>query len=283
MSGTTWTKFFWADWESDPALRLCSFAAQGLWMRLLCIAAAHDPIGYVAVAGRALDETSIARMTGGLESEVRVLLGELDRNGVFSRDRHARIYSRRMVSDAKRAAIARKNGLKGGNPSLGNNTPNPPPDNPPVKPPDKPQEPVAIYPEKNPAAETRAGDWSQRLAEANEAAGDMADLTVPTMHSARDLRPLVEPTAGEPCTWDEVLEAIRITAARQRARRKPIKSWSWIAEDAWTLRDKRLNAPAPDAATVVPFRAGQSITDKIAEEHAEAQRRAFARMDAEHG
>lgn len=119
MSGTTWSKFFWSDWQYDPSLRLCSYAARGLWMDMLCIAAAHDPIGYVAVAGRGLDVTDIARMTGGSETEVASLLGELDRNGVFSRDRHGRIYSRRMISDAKKASEARKNGKKGGNPTLG--------------------------------------------------------------------------------------------------------------------------------------------------------------------
>lgn len=118
MSGTIWSKFYWSDWESDPAVRLCSFAAQGFWMRMLCIAAAHDPIGYVAVAGKGLDETSLARLTGCLESEVSSLLGELERNGVFSRDRHGRIFSRRMVADARKAATARKNGKNGGNPSL---------------------------------------------------------------------------------------------------------------------------------------------------------------------
>lgn len=118
MSGTTWSKFYWSDWQSDPALRLCSYAARGLWMDLLCIAAAHDPIGYVAVAGRALDETSIARLTGGQESEVRALLGELDRAGVFSRDRQGRIYSRRMVKDARKAATARNQGKEGGNPTI---------------------------------------------------------------------------------------------------------------------------------------------------------------------
>ena len=59
MSGTIWSKFYWSDWETDPALRLCSLAAQGLWMRMLCVAASHDPIGYVAVAGRGLDETAL--------------------------------------------------------------------------------------------------------------------------------------------------------------------------------------------------------------------------------
>lgn len=143
MSGTVWTKFYWSDWESDPALRLCSLAAQGLWMRMLCIASAHDPIGYVAVAGRGLEETSLARMTGCSESEVRDLLGELDRNGVFSRDRTGRIYSRRMIADAKRSAISRKNGKKGGNPSLGNNKGKPAWDNPTDKSGLKTQEPEA--------------------------------------------------------------------------------------------------------------------------------------------
>jgi hypothetical protein len=45
-------------------------------------------------------------------------MSELDRNGVFSRDRHGRIYSRRMVRDAKTAKEAKKNGKLGGNPSL---------------------------------------------------------------------------------------------------------------------------------------------------------------------
>lgn len=142
MSGTTWTKFYWSDWESDPALRLCSLAAQGLWMRMLCIASAHDPIGYVAVAGRGLDETALARMTGCSGSEAADLLGELERNGVFSRDRNGRIYSRRMVSDAKRAAIARKNGKMGGNPTLSDKKTNPPRDKRTDKASLKTQEPV---------------------------------------------------------------------------------------------------------------------------------------------
>lgn len=120
VSGVVWSKFFWSDWANDPALRLCSLAAQGLWMRMLCVAAEHDPIGYVAVAGRGLELPGLARVIGADESEVQILLGELERNGVFSRDRKGRIYSRRMVRDAKKAATARKNGKKGGNPSLSN-------------------------------------------------------------------------------------------------------------------------------------------------------------------
>jgi hypothetical protein len=143
LSGTIWSKFFWSDYENDPALKLCSLAAQGLWMRMLCIASAHDPIGYVAVAGRALDETDLARLTGSSESEVASLLGELDRNVVFSRDRHGRIFSRRMTRDARKAATARKNGKLGGNPTLSNKTVNTASDNPPDNVGVKPQKPEA--------------------------------------------------------------------------------------------------------------------------------------------
>jgi len=143
VSGNPWGKFFWQDWESDPALKLCSLAAQGLWMRMLCIAATHDPIGYVAVAGIGLDETGLARLTGAPESEVRSLLGELHRAGVFSRDAKQRIYSRRMIRDARKAAQARKNGKKGGNPSLSKQTGNSGSDNLKVKGGDKPHKPEA--------------------------------------------------------------------------------------------------------------------------------------------
>jgi len=128
MSGTIWSKFFWSDWEADPNLRLCSLAAQGLWMRMLCIAAAHEPIGYVAIAGKGLDEAALARLAGCAEAELGALLCELEQNRVFSRDRHGRIYSRRMIADARKARAARRNGLKGGNPSLSKERANSPSD-----------------------------------------------------------------------------------------------------------------------------------------------------------
>lgn len=118
MAGGAWGKFFWNDWRGDPALRVCSLAAQGLWMQMLCVAAESDPEGYVTIGSRPVGATDLARLTGASEAEVTCLMEELDRNGVFSRDRHGRIYCRRMVRDAKRAKIARKNGKKGGNPSL---------------------------------------------------------------------------------------------------------------------------------------------------------------------
>ena len=134
MSGTSWAKFFWSDWSNDPTLKLCSFAAQGLWMRCLCIAAESQPVGYLAVNGKALDAPTLAKLAGGEAAEVSRLLGELDQQGVFSRDTRGCIYSRRMVRDAQRYAEARKYGKMGGNPSLRKDLENPPPLNPTDKP-----------------------------------------------------------------------------------------------------------------------------------------------------
>lgn len=110
--------WFWRDWESDVALKACSLAAQGLWMRMLCIAAQHDPIGYVAVNRVGLDPEGIARIAGAGVDETRSLMDELSQNGVFSRDRNGTIYNRRMTRDAKKQALARKSGERGGNPKL---------------------------------------------------------------------------------------------------------------------------------------------------------------------
>lgn len=138
------------------------------------------------------------------------------------------------------------------------------------------------YPEPEPeviepsSSEARGRLWMDRLEQAKAEAGDMADFTRPAMHHAADLRALVEPVSGEPCTWDEVLVAIAMTAMRQRPRKKLIQSWSWVRDDALALRDKRLNAANPDVAEVVELRpAGpaSAITDRIAAERAEARRR----------
>ncbi len=113
-----WSKFFWNDWENDPELRLCSLAAQGLWMRLLCLAAKSNPTGFVAVAGRPCASTDISRLSGVSEQEVESLLGELSRNGVFSRDARGRIYCRRMMRDNRKRQKLRQNGAKGGQASF---------------------------------------------------------------------------------------------------------------------------------------------------------------------
>lgn len=118
MTSMPWGKFFWRDYAGDLAVRSCSLAAQGLWMQMLCIAAQHDPIGYVAVNGRALDGDSLAKLLGQDNIEVNRLLEELSISGVYS-VRDGMIFNRRMVVDYAKHVKAVLNGSKGGNPSLG--------------------------------------------------------------------------------------------------------------------------------------------------------------------
>ena len=87
-------------------------------MRMLCIAAKADPPGYVTVNGKTVGATELALLTGRSEAEILPLLRELEGASVFSRDRHGRIYNRRMVRDTRIADRNRKNGAKGGNPKL---------------------------------------------------------------------------------------------------------------------------------------------------------------------
>lgn len=164
MAGTVWTKFFWSDWESDPSLRMCSLAAQGLWMRMLCVASSND--GYVRVNGRGLEVSDIARLAGETPDATLDLLEELDRNGVYSKNRKGVIFSRRMIRDIKTAKKNSKNGSKGGNPKLrathSKQTEKNEWDNPPDIPDDKPHKPYANchMPEGDDGGVRRARDFA---------------------------------------------------------------------------------------------------------------------------
>jgi hypothetical protein len=113
-----WMKFYPSDYESDPALRVCSLAAQGLWMRLLCLMHAGTPAGHLTVNGRPVTPEMTASIIGVPASEIKLLLAELSDNGVYSISEKGVIFSRRIVSDQKVYAAAVKNGKKGGNPEI---------------------------------------------------------------------------------------------------------------------------------------------------------------------
>ena len=234
MSGTIWSKFFWNDWESEEALRMCSLAAQGLWMRMLCLAAKAKPTGYVLLNGEMPTPSDLARLCGASEAEVSTLLAELDRWGVFSRDRQGRIYSRRMVREAKKLAIARQNGAKGGNPSLRKQTVIRSSDNPPVKLVDKPHKPEAISQEPieekttlQCSPDTAAGapiDHERLLDQLWRAAGPCLRQAAP------GLQYLEWPTLWLREGFDlelDILPAIRDRAARLR-RPQTIETWKFF-------------------------------------------------------
>lgn len=126
-----WLKFYPSDWRADPALRMCSIAARGLWMEMLCIMHEATPRGSLRINGRAVTDKQIATLAG--IPDAASLLIELEEAGVFSREDDGTIYSRRMMRDEEKAAQDKANGKQGGNPTL----------KPGVNPPDKAQIPEA--------------------------------------------------------------------------------------------------------------------------------------------
>jgi hypothetical protein len=114
MTGMPFIKFFPSDHQADALLKLCSFAAQGVWVLLLCIAAQSTRFGYVLLAGRKPSIEDLTRVIGGTPDELKSLVDELERNGVFSRDRQGTIYCRRMIREEKKRAASAKGGKLGG-------------------------------------------------------------------------------------------------------------------------------------------------------------------------
>ena len=118
MTEHRWSKFWWADYEADDALRLTSLAAQGLWMRMLCAMHKGTPYGHLAVNGTAPSNRQMSIMLSATEKEVAKLIPELESAGVLSRTEAGLIYSRRMVRDKAASDEGSANGKRGGNPIL---------------------------------------------------------------------------------------------------------------------------------------------------------------------
>ena len=115
-----WAKFWWADWKGDARLGLCSLAAQGVLMQLLCIAMECEPFGYVKFGSRIPSTKELCRLINPhpRPADLDRWIAELVRHEVLSRDRdgsmsspsHLRVIS---VSRARtNAANARWNKQK---------------------------------------------------------------------------------------------------------------------------------------------------------------------------
>jgi len=138
-----WLKFYTSDWRADPRLKMCSVAARGLWIEMICLMHEATPYGHLLVAGRSPTDAQLAVLVGAPPDEIAALLGELEAAGVFSCTREGVVYSRKLTRMAKKAATARNNGRKGGNPTLGKGVEKTASDNPTVKGQDKAQKPEA--------------------------------------------------------------------------------------------------------------------------------------------
>lgn len=101
MTAEPWSKFFWSDYYADEGLGICSLAAQGLWMRMLCLMAKSTPKGELRIGGEPCTVADLSRAVGEREETVSSLLAELRRRGVYSVNKAGVIYNRRMRIDGE--------------------------------------------------------------------------------------------------------------------------------------------------------------------------------------
>ena len=98
-----WIKFYPTDWQAEPTLRTCSLASKGLWIEMLGLMAHSVRHGYLCKINSLdpMPPEDLARILGQPNDEIKCLIQELERNGVFSKTSDGFIYSRRLLKDAK--------------------------------------------------------------------------------------------------------------------------------------------------------------------------------------
>lgn len=94
-------QFYPADWRKDVALRMCSPAARGLWIDMLCIMHDAEPYGHLIAEGEPITPDELATIVGASAKDVKAWLGELTKRKVYSVTPDGVIYSRRMTRDEK--------------------------------------------------------------------------------------------------------------------------------------------------------------------------------------
>jgi hypothetical protein len=164
---------------------MCRLSARGLWIEMIALMHEATPYGHLLVSGRSPTDAQLAVLAGTSPDQITELLGELDAAGVFSRTREGVIYSRKMTRLAKKAAIARKNGKEGGNPTLRKDDGNKPSDKGGLNGQDKPQKPEARSQKDKEAYASPLDDTAQAVIAYNAAAARSGWPSVQRMTDAR--------------------------------------------------------------------------------------------------
>ncbi|HUX01325.1 MAG TPA: hypothetical protein VMY35_10150 [Phycisphaerae bacterium] len=108
-------QFYPADWRTDTAVQLCSLAARGLWIEILCLMFQSPKRGCLLQAnGKQIEASGLAKLVGVEEAEVKQMLSELEANAVYSTLDDGTVYNRRMYRQWKLSETRAKAGRKGG-------------------------------------------------------------------------------------------------------------------------------------------------------------------------
>jgi hypothetical protein len=108
MARHPWFKFYPSDWRGASRLRLCSLAARGLLIEMMGIMHEAEPYGHLMIAGKPVDDATLAVQVGAPRKQVAALREELEKHGVLERNQFGVLFNPRMVRDQsvreKRAA-----------------------------------------------------------------------------------------------------------------------------------------------------------------------------------
>lgn len=118
MTAKPWSKFYWPDWQSDPAIRACSPHSRGIWIEFLAIMHQANPRGYLLISGQRPSERTLANLCGCRLSDIRKAMVELEQCGVPSINERGEWFNRRMTREEHQSQVNTINGKQGGNPKL---------------------------------------------------------------------------------------------------------------------------------------------------------------------
>ena len=111
------TTFFWNDWDNEPGMKVCGLAAQGLWVKMLSLAARSHEYGVVLIGDhpslRADLPSLLAPSCGETAETIGKLVDDLITFKVASVDEDGRVFNRRMVAEAELSAARSEAGRKG--------------------------------------------------------------------------------------------------------------------------------------------------------------------------
>lgn len=238
-----WRKWYPQDWRADAPLRMCSYAARGLWADLLTLMHESNEVGFLLVEGVAPTPRQLVGLLGGTEKEITKLLAELAAAKVFSvvggkmpDDVKALIpddiedgviLSRRMVRDEAKATKDRENGKGGGNPRLKGG--------------DNPKANRGVNPPANPQSQSQSQSPEARNQKDHEAAA--ASSSVAACATEPDPPVAVEPDAasgpeppGKPATPTD--DAGPIPVFLDRSPDIALRHWQETARaEGWPAAD----------------------------------------------
>jgi len=127
-------QFYPKDWLAEPGLRMCSVAARGAWIDLLCCmwaAPVRGVLAYGTAAGtgngpeeanakqtpskrKQSESKTVARIIGTSEADAAALIAELEEHGVVARHDNGCLYNRRMYREWSLSRKRADAGSKGG-------------------------------------------------------------------------------------------------------------------------------------------------------------------------